>query len=266
LLGLVQARLAFAEPVDVHNVRAAMASVESLLRNRGIDVSGYQSGDAPPVELVPGSHPNLQGADGGYVDGRVYLNGEALASCTDLTLLHELVHDVSVKRRLFASVGNSEIRPTLEALADQVTADAAQDPYRPGCLPHRRFAYDAEELARMASAGSAAPSAENAQIVIPVFFTRGRARLSPSALALIVAVSCRLIDRSSVTVALVENDDVLGKQNRITSKRAKALQRALARLGVASDRIHISGIETPAAKRTAIVATREGIGRGLIPR
>ena len=263
----MQAPLVSAEPLYEHNVRAAMASVETLLRNRGIDVSGYREGDAPPVELVPASHPYLQGSDGGYVDGRVYLNGDALASCTDLTLVHELVHDVSVKRRLFGSVGNQEIRSTLEALADEVTADAAQEPYRPGCLPHRRFAYDAGELARLAQ--TKASLTANAPIVIPVFFARGRARLSHSALALIVAVSCRLIDRSSVTIALVESDDVFDQSKRMTSKRAKALQRALAKLGIATDRITISNAPDatpPTANRPIVVAKSEAYGRGLIPR
>lgn len=264
----MQARSAFAEPLYEHNVRAAMANVETLLRNRGIDVSGYREGDAPPVELVLASHPYLQGSDGGYVDGRVYLNGEAMATCTDLTLVHELVHDVSIKHRLFASVGNQEIRSTLEALADEVTADAAQEPYRPGCLPHRRFVYDGGELARLAQAGQASLTA-NAPVVIPIFFTRGRARLSPSALALIVAVSCRLIDRSSVTIALVESDDMRDQPKRITSKRAKVLQRTLAKLGIASERITISNAPdaTPTTiDRPIVIAKSEGYGRGLIPR
>ncbi|MEQ1864030.1 MAG: hypothetical protein ABL996_05195 [Micropepsaceae bacterium] len=131
-------------------VREAMAKVEILLARQNIDVRGYAGTEPPIVERVAASHEYLQGNDGGYVDGRIYLNGESMSECEPLTLIHELVHDATVKHRLFADVSNSDIRDVLEALADMVTAAAAEEPYLPGCLPNRHILVSAADLASLA--------------------------------------------------------------------------------------------------------------------
>ena len=136
---------------DQLDVRDAMLVVETLLARQDIDISGYARSEPPPVERVPSSHEYLQGNDGGYVEGRIYLNDEVMADCLHLTLVHELVHDATMKHRLFAGVPNSRIREVLEAVADFVTAEAAQDPYLPGCLPKRRISVAAAELASLAA-------------------------------------------------------------------------------------------------------------------
>lgn len=138
-------------PVSANTVREAMAVVESLLTQHGIDVRGYARTPPPNVERVDASHQYLQGNDGGYIDGRIYLNDAVIEDCLHLTLVHELVHDVSVKHRLFADVPNAKIRDVLEALADVVTAAAAEDPYLPGCLPNRRILVSAADLASLAA-------------------------------------------------------------------------------------------------------------------
>jgi hypothetical protein len=127
-----------------------MAIVEVLLAEQDIDVSGYAGTTPPAVERVAGSHEYLQGNDGGYVDGRIYLNDEVIADCLRLTLVHELVHDATVKHRLFAAVPNDRIRDIFEALADTVTAAAAVEPYRPGCLPQRPILLGSADLASLA--------------------------------------------------------------------------------------------------------------------
>jgi hypothetical protein len=139
-----------ADPLPTVDVRASMARVETLLADLHIDVAGYAQSDTPAAELAPPSHPYLQGNDGGFADGRIYINDEAIAGCRDLTLVHELVHDASVKYRLFPTVPNESVRDVFEALADAVTAIAAEDPYLPGCLPDRRFRTAPSELAGLA--------------------------------------------------------------------------------------------------------------------
>ena len=136
--------------VSPGQVREAMAKVEFLLAQQNIDVRGYALTAPPIVERVVPSHEYLQGNDGGYVDGRIYLNGETMSECEPLTLIHELVHDATVKHRLFADVSNSDIRDVLEALADVVTAAAAEEPYLPGCLPKRRILVSEADLASLA--------------------------------------------------------------------------------------------------------------------
>lgn len=138
-------------PLAAGTVREAMLVVESLLARQDISVSGYAWTEPPRVERVPSSHEYLQGNDGGYVDGRIYLNDEVMVDCLHLTLVHELVHDATMKHRLFADVPNARIREVLEAVADVVTAKAAQDPYRPGCLPKRRILLGAADLASLAA-------------------------------------------------------------------------------------------------------------------
>lgn len=138
------------------DVKATMARVEALLTNVGVDVRGYSASEPPAIERSPASHPYLQGNDGGYVPGHIYINEDAIEDCLDLTLIHELVHDASAKFRLFATAPNHRIRDLYEALADAVTSAAAEDPYRPGCLPSRRFEISSLDLAALASA-SAAP-------------------------------------------------------------------------------------------------------------
>jgi hypothetical protein len=140
-----------AEPLPDIEVRIAMWQVETLLADLGVDVAGYAQTAAPQAEFAPSDHPYLQGNDGGYVDGRIYINGEAIEDCRGLTLVHELVHDATVKYRLFSSVPNEHVRDMFEALADAVTAIAAEEPYLPGCLPRRRFAASGTDLVALAA-------------------------------------------------------------------------------------------------------------------
>lgn len=130
---------AASEPLPVSDVKAAMSRVEAALARLGIPVTGYAQTEPPPAEIAPSDHLYLQGSDGGYAGGRIYVNSEAIADCLDLTLVHELVHDATVKFRLLASVPNNRIKNAFEALADAVTAAAAEEPYRPGCLPDRHI-------------------------------------------------------------------------------------------------------------------------------
>jgi hypothetical protein len=141
-----------AEPMAPGAVKTAMARVEAILAGMGIDVSGYAAGEAPAAELAPAKHLYLQGNDGGYVDGRVYISDRSIEACRDLTLVHELVHDATVKYRLFAAVANADVGAAMEALADTVTAIAAEDPYRPGCLPNRPSPLARAELADLTRA------------------------------------------------------------------------------------------------------------------
>jgi hypothetical protein len=139
-----------AEPLLPQQIRDTMIRVEALLEAKGIPVAGYAKSAPPAVEFVTASHPYLQGRDGGYIAGQVYLNEDGIPACADLVLLHELVHDATLKHRLFASVPNERLKSAIEALADAVTEAAAEEPYRPGCLPHREFALSHTELAALA--------------------------------------------------------------------------------------------------------------------
>lgn len=151
-LFLVSSASAHAASLTDESIRSAMRDVEAHLLRHGIDVKGYDATREPEVEIVPSRHIYLQGNDGGYVDGRIYLSEALIADCRGLALVHELVHDASVKYRLFPQVPNGDIRDMFEALADLVTADAAQEPYRPGCLPNRNFAIESADLAKLAMA------------------------------------------------------------------------------------------------------------------
>jgi hypothetical protein len=134
------------------DLKGTMARVEALLKGQGIDVAGYAQTEAPALEFVSAAHPYLQGNDGGYASGHVYVSEARVEGCTDLIVIHELVHDATVKHRLFASVPLEHLKAAIEALADSVTEAAAQSPYRPGCLPRRHFAWDTPELAKLALA------------------------------------------------------------------------------------------------------------------
>ena len=153
IFGATMVLLAFAcaanadERVDLPGT---MARVEALLKGQGIDVAGYAQTPPPTLEFVSAAHPYLQGNDGGYAGGHVYVSEARIEACTDLILIHELVHDATVKHRLFASVPLKHLKAAIEALADSVTAAAAETPYRPGCLPHRQFAWEPPELAKLA--------------------------------------------------------------------------------------------------------------------
>ncbi len=131
---------------------ATMARVEALMKGQGVDVSGYAQTPPPTLEFVSASHLYLQGNEGGYAGGHVYVSTDAIEACTDLIVIHELVHDATVKHRLFASVPLENLKAAVEALADSVTEAAAQSPYRPGCLAARHFAWKAPELAKLALA------------------------------------------------------------------------------------------------------------------
>lgn len=132
------------------HIRAVMLQAETLLQGFGIDVQGYASSALPAVAIVESGHLMLQGNDGAYVGGRIFLNGNAAEACRDLTLLHEIVHDATVRHRLFRTVPNGEVREMIEALADEVTWAAAQSPWRPRCLPTREFSVSTAELASLA--------------------------------------------------------------------------------------------------------------------
>jgi len=138
------------QPLAEPTIRQAMHQAETLMLERGIDVKGYAQTAAPVTERVPPSHLYLQGNDGSFVDGRIYLNASAISGCQSLNLLHEIVHDATVKFRLFKRVSNGAVRGLIEALADQIAGAAALDPYRPGCLPRRRFEISTAELASLA--------------------------------------------------------------------------------------------------------------------
>jgi hypothetical protein len=139
-----------ANAAQADELRAAMAKVEALLLERGIVVEGYGRTAPPEVSEVDRAHVFLQGNAGAYIDGRIYLSDAQPADCKPVTLIHELVHDATVKYRLFASVPNARVKMMLEALADDVTAAAAQSPYRPGCLPARTHAVPMADLALLA--------------------------------------------------------------------------------------------------------------------
>jgi hypothetical protein len=142
--------VASASALDDSQVRTMMLRAETLLRESGIEVPGYAAGTPPQVMVVPSTHVFLQGNDGAWIAGRIYLNEDAAEACQDLTLLHEIVHDATVRHRLFRSVANSEIRDMIEALADEITHAAAQSPWRPRCLPIREFSVPTSELASLA--------------------------------------------------------------------------------------------------------------------
>jgi hypothetical protein len=142
--------VASATALDDSQVRTAMLRAETLLRASGIEIPGYAAGTPPQVMVVPATHVFLQGNDGAWIAGRIYLNEDAAEACQDLTLLHEIVHDATVRHRLFRSVSNSEIRDMIEALADEITHAAAQSPWRPRCLPTREFSVPTAELASLA--------------------------------------------------------------------------------------------------------------------
>ena len=142
---------ATAAPLPEFEVRTAMRRVETLISQFGIDVTGYAQTEAPQVEWAAPDHPYLQGNDGAYVDGRIYIDNATIVDCTNLTLIHELVHDATAKERLFATVANDQVHDMFEALADAITETAAQDPYLPGCLPRRHFALDRGELVSLAT-------------------------------------------------------------------------------------------------------------------
>jgi hypothetical protein len=141
---------ASASALDDSQVRAMMLRAETMLRESGIEVPGYAAGTPPQVMVVSANHVFLQGNDGAWIAGRIYLNEDAAEACQDLTLLHEIVHDATVRHRLFRSVSNSEIRDMIEALADEITHAAAQSPWRPRCLPTREFNVPTAELASLA--------------------------------------------------------------------------------------------------------------------
>ncbi len=154
IFGAIMVLLTFActANADELDLGATMARVEALMKGQGVDVSGYAQTPPPTLEFVSASHLYLQGNDGGYAGGIVYVSTDAIEACTDLILIHELVHDATVKHRLFASVPLENLKAAVEALADSVTAAAAIQPYRPGCLPRRQYAWKAPELAKLALA------------------------------------------------------------------------------------------------------------------
>jgi hypothetical protein len=138
--------------LDPLQIRDTMARVETLLHEHGVNVAGYAASAPPTIEFAHPSHAYLQGSDGGFADGRIYVSNEAIEACVDLIVLHELVHDATIKHRLFAAVPNERVKDAIEALADAITAAAAETPYRPGCLPRRHFAWGRTELAKLAMA------------------------------------------------------------------------------------------------------------------
>ena len=141
---------ACADPLPESEIRAAMATVERMLLDSGVNVAGYSATPVPHVERVSPAHIYMQGNDGAYVGGRIYISESAIADCRGLILLHEIVHDATVKLGLFKAVPNDRIRDLIEALADQVTEAAAQNPYRPGCVTHRNRDISTAELVNLA--------------------------------------------------------------------------------------------------------------------
>ncbi|NOT39445.1 MAG: hypothetical protein HOP13_03030 [Alphaproteobacteria bacterium] len=152
IFGATVALLVGACAANADDLRDTMVRVEALMKGQGVDVAGYATRTPPALEFVNASHPYLQGNDGGYAGGIVYVSNDRIEACTDLILIHELVHDATIKHRLFAAVPLRDLKAAIEALADAVTNAAAENPYRPGCLPHRHFAWESQELAQLAMA------------------------------------------------------------------------------------------------------------------
>jgi len=150
-LALALSATARADEVPEPVVRAVMDQAEGLLLQAGVNVSGYAHSKAPRVDLVAGSHVLLLGNDGAFMPGRIYLNRDGIEDCQHLNLLHEVVHDATVKYRLFRTVSNGEVRSMMEALADQITVMAAEKPYRPGCVTQRHFGISTAELVSLAT-------------------------------------------------------------------------------------------------------------------
>lgn len=149
LIGLTPG-LSQAGDLKPFQIKAVMHQAEHWLQSSGINVQGY-AGTAPPlVEFVARDHVYLQGNDGAFIAGRIFVRDDAPEDCKELILLHEIVHDATAKFRLFRSVPNSELRTVIEALADRVTEAAAANPYRPRCLTHREFEISGADLAQLA--------------------------------------------------------------------------------------------------------------------
>jgi hypothetical protein len=147
---VLMASVVSADPLPESEIRAAMATAERMLVESGVNGAGYSATPLPQVERVSPSHINIQGNDGAYVDGKIYISESAIADCQGLILLHEIVHDATIKLGLFKAVPNDRIRDMIEALADQMTETAAQDPYRPGCVTHRNREISSAELISLA--------------------------------------------------------------------------------------------------------------------
>ena len=139
-----------ADELSQNEIKSVMAHAEILLGQSGINVVGYKDSPPPKVELVSSEHIFLQGNDGAYVAGRIYLNSDGIPGCRDLNLLHETVHDATIRFGLFKTVNNAEIRRMIEALADEIIQTAAENPYRPGCVTHRRVDISTAELVSLA--------------------------------------------------------------------------------------------------------------------
>jgi hypothetical protein len=262
---------AHAESLVVHDVRLAMTHVETLLVRQGIDVTGYAATQPPQVAIVPPSDPVLRGNDGGYVNGRVYVNAEAAPACGDLVLVHELVHDVTVKHRLFTKVSNAEVRDAVEALADSVTAAAADEPYRPGCLPRRRFGLDAATLAAMAApTPPRAPEAADEPVVY-VFFAPRSARMSREARALLSLAMDQAMVAGRATIVCAELSETAAPTAALGGKRAFAVQRALKRTKgdvqleiVQRDGRIVVALVPSAQPQRAFASIPAGVGEGLM--
>ena len=151
VLVLSAAATASADQIPEPVVRAVMDQAEILLGEAGVNVSGYAHTSAPRVDMVAASHVLLLGNDGAFLPGRIYLNRDGIDDCQHLNLLHEVVHDATVKYHLFRTVSNMEVRAMMEALADQITEMAAQKPYRPGCVTQRHFDISRAELVSLAT-------------------------------------------------------------------------------------------------------------------
>lgn len=137
----------FPEPV----VRAVMSQAETLLGDSGVSVSGYAATRPPRVAVVSSNHFLLLGNDGAFIPGYIYLNGNTIDDCRGLSLLHEIVHDATMKYRLFRTVSNGDVRAMMEALADHITEMAAEAPYRPACVTQRHFDISGADLVSLAT-------------------------------------------------------------------------------------------------------------------
>jgi antitoxin (DNA-binding transcriptional repressor) of toxin-antitoxin stability system len=270
VLALFFACAAIADALSPDEVRAAMADVEGLLERQGVDVAGYATDEPPPAERVRADDPMLRGNDGAYVAGRIYLNADGIEECMDLVLRHELVHDASVRRRLFTKVTNADLRDAFEALADAVTAVAAQEPFRPGCLPHRRFDIDMASLSAMASPVEAAPapSAVPPPLVVPVFFSGRRMRLSREARKLLSELVAQVEGGRAATIVVADLGETTSGSIVLANRRAAALGRFLR--GASSRSLAVEDIRTgeqvvlTVARKPAAQAfhASPGIGKG----
>lgn len=123
------------EPIDV---RAAMERTEAILIEQGYQAHGYARTAAPEVLFVE----DLPNRDWGhYQPGAVVLSLAQPADCIEMSLVHELSHDATVKMLLIdpgSPMGADEVKARYERIAELVENHMADEgKWLPGCLLRR---------------------------------------------------------------------------------------------------------------------------------